>query len=327
MPVEMSMLSVNFRGTEASEIFLEPVFMDDDIRTQFRRLGNVNNKKKLAFVTELEQIVRSYDGCGFVPVGNMDIYQRTIEVKDLRADFAQCWDEYKDTVYEELLNLGVRRPDITQTMIEAVIRQRVITAVKKDVIRLSHFGDESSVNPAYNSLNGFWTVIYPALTTGTPLVPRTNTGSGSVIADGDGIEMMRDVYEQAPLQLKAIEVGQKFFNVTGSVYDAMVRDYENAGGGDAGFGLLRDGQRALFFRGIPVYARREWDIYATALGTTLPNYIEYTTPFNKVLATDVESPENQFKSWFNEETEFYNTKTRFKMGVDYIHHSLISLGY
>ena len=63
-------------------------------------------KKKMAFVTELEQIVRSYDGCGFVPVGNMDIYQRTIEVRDLRADFSQCWDEYRDTVFEELLNLA-----------------------------------------------------------------------------------------------------------------------------------------------------------------------------------------------------------------------------
>lgn len=301
--------------------------MDDDIRTQFRRLGNVNNKQKLAFVRELEQIVRSYSGCGFTPIGNVELYQRTIEVEHMAAEVSQCWDEFRDTVYEELLNLGVRRSDITGTMIESIILQRVRTGIKKDIIRLTHFGDKSSVNPAYNSLNGFWTVIYPALTTGTPLVPRTNTGSGSDIAAGDGIEIMRDVYEQAPNELKAIDPSQKFFNVTGSVYDALIRDYEDAGGGDYGFGLLRNGQNVLTFRGIPVYARREWDIYATALGTTKPHYVEYTTPLNKVLATDVDSPENQFKTWFNEETEKYNVKTRFKLGVDYIHHSLISLGY
>ena len=43
--VEFSQLDVSFRGTEANNIFLEPVFFDDDLRSQFRVLGNVANKK------------------------------------------------------------------------------------------------------------------------------------------------------------------------------------------------------------------------------------------------------------------------------------------
>ena len=47
MPItELSQLDVSFRGTEANNIFLEPVFFDDDLRGQFRILGNVANKKE-----------------------------------------------------------------------------------------------------------------------------------------------------------------------------------------------------------------------------------------------------------------------------------------
>ena len=83
---ELSQLDVSFRGTEANNIFLEPVFFDDDLRGQFRILGNVANKKKMVFVQQLENIVRKYSGCGFNPVGSVSIYDRTIDVEKMKVD-------------------------------------------------------------------------------------------------------------------------------------------------------------------------------------------------------------------------------------------------
>ncbi len=68
----------------AFKIFLEPVFFDDDLRGQFRILGNVANKKKMVFVQQLENIVRKYSGCGFNPVGSVSIYDRTIDVEKMK---------------------------------------------------------------------------------------------------------------------------------------------------------------------------------------------------------------------------------------------------
>ena len=99
--VEFSQLDVSFRGTEANNIFLEPVFFDDDLRSQFRVLGNVANKKKMVFVAALENIVRKYSGCGFTPVGKTDIYERTIDVEKMKVDLEMCWDEFEDTVFVE----------------------------------------------------------------------------------------------------------------------------------------------------------------------------------------------------------------------------------
>jgi hypothetical protein len=324
--VEISQLDVSFRGTEANNIFLEPVFFDDDLRGQFRVLGNVANKKKMVFVQQLENIVRKYSGCGFNPVGSVDIYQRTIDVEKMKVDLEMCWDEFEDTVFEELLKTGTRLPDISGTLIENILLTRVQQAIRNDITRLSYFGDQSSNNPNFDSLDGFWTVYYPQLVA-DDLVPRANTGSGTNLAAGDGFAILRDVYDQAPLQLKGLPANQKVFNVTQSVYSQLREDIENGGGGDYGLLQLINGVEQFTFRGVTVIPQFRWDDIATSLGVTKPHYVEYTTPQNKVLATDVLSPETALELWYDQKDEKVYIKARFKMGVNYIHPSLISLGY
>ena len=324
--VEISQLDVSFRGTEANNIFLEPVFFDDDLRGQFRVLGNVANKKKMVFVQQLENIVRKYSGCGFNPVGSVDIYQRTIDVEKMKVDLEMCWDEFEDTVFEELLKTGTRLPDISGTLIENILLTRVQQAIRNDITRLSYFGDQSSNNPNFDSLDGFWTVYYPQLVA-DDLVPRANTGSGTNLAAGDGFAILRDVYDQAPLQLKGLPANQKVFNVTQSVYSQLREDIENGGGGDYGLLQLINGVEQFTFRGVTVIPQFRWDDIATSLGTNKPHYVEYTTPQNKVLATDVLSPETALELWYDQKDEKVYIKARFKMGVNYIHPSLISLGY
>jgi hypothetical protein len=324
--VEISQLDVSFKGTEANNIFLEPVFFDDDLRGQFRVLGNVANKKKMVFVQQLENIVRKYSGCGFNPIGAVDIYQRTIDVEKMKVDLEMCWDEFEDTVFEELLKTGTRIPDIRGTLIEKILLTRTQQAIRNDITRLSYFGDQSSNNPNYDSLDGFWTVYYPQLVA-ADLVPRTDTGSGTDLAAGDGFAILRAVYDQAPLQLKGLPANQKVFNVTQSVYSQLREDIEEGGGGDYGLLQLINGVEQFTFRGVTVIPQFRWDDIATSLGTTKPHYVEYTTPQNKVLATDVLSPETALELWYDQKDEKVYIKARFKMGVNYIHPSLISLGY
>jgi hypothetical protein len=280
----------------------------------------------MVFVQQLENIVRKYSGCGFNPVGSVDIYQRTIDVEKMKVDLEMCWDEFEDTVFEELLKTGTRLPDISGTLIETILLTRVQQAIRNDITRLSYFGDQSSNNPNFDSLDGFWTVYYPQLVA-DDLVPRANTGSGTNLAAGDGFAILRDVYDQAPLQLKGLPANQKVFNVTQSVYSQLREDIENGGGGDYGLLQLINGVEQFTFRGVTVIPQFRWDDIATLLGTTKPHYVEYTTPQNKVLATDVLSPETSLELWYDQKDEKVYIKARFKMGVNYIHPSLISLGY
>jgi hypothetical protein len=313
-------------GTEANKLFLEPIFFDADTLNEFRVMGNVVNKKKIGFVRPLENIIRKYTGCGFNPVGSLSIYEREIEVNKMRVDLELCWDEFEDTVFEELLRTGTNIADVRDTQIGDILMNRARQGVKMDLSRLLYFGNKASADPNYDTIDGFWTVYYPGLVT-DGLIPRTNTGSGTAMASGDGIAILRAVYDQAPLPLKGLPNAEKVLNVTGSVWMQYNEDIEDGGGGDFGLMTLIEGSPRLFFRGIEVRPMWRWDEIATSLGTTLPNYVEYTTKMNKVLATDVLDPSSELRIWYDDKDEKNYVKARFKMGSNYIHPSLISVGY
>ena len=325
----MRSFSVDLRGSEASEIFLEPVYTDPSIMAQFRMMPSVVSKKKMLFAQDLEKVVRKYAGCGFKPVGNFNIYERSVEVEHLSADIEQCWDEFKDTIIEELFNRGVRFPDMTDTLLGDILRTRAQEAVQRDITRLAYFGDAASSNKEYNAIDGLWEVYYPELVADS-LIPRAMTGSGSAITSGNGIDILKDVTEQADIRLKKIPNNLKVLNVSGSVWEAYRTDLENNGGGDGGRTMMIDGAETLFFRGILVNPMWDWNIYKDEIDSTTNNHlVEYTTRLNKVMASDIAtgSPEAQWKVFYDEKEEKMCMKTRFKMGVNFIHPSLISVGY
>jgi hypothetical protein len=323
---ELGQFAVSYRGDLANEILLEPVFFDSELRSSFQVMPNVTNRRKMQFVEKLENVVRKYTGCGFTPIGNMSVYDREIEVQRMKIDMKICWDEFKDTVFEELLNQGTRLPDLTGTQIEAILIGRIQQALRLDLERLAFFGNTKSNDPNYDSVDGLWTVYYPELVA-EALSPRTNTGSGSDLSAGDGIDILRAVYDQAPNELKALPANQKVFNVTHSVYNQYLVDIEEGGGADYGLLTLINGVQTLQFRGIPVMPFHRWDGILTALGTTKPHYVEYTTPRNRVLATDITDPGTDLSIWYDQKDEEVYMKGRWKMGVNYVHHSLVSLGY
>lgn len=323
---ELGQFAVSYRGDLANEILLEPVFFDSELRSSFQVMPNVTNRRKMQFVEKLENVVRKYTGCGFTPIGNMSVYDREIEVHRMKIDMKICWDEFKDTIFEELMNTGTRLPDLTGTQIESILIGRIQQALRLDLERLAFFGNRASNDPNYDSVDGLWTVFYPELVA-EALCPRTNTGSGSDLSAGDGIDILRAVYDQAPNELKALPANQKVFNVTHSVYNQYLVDIEEGGGADYGLLTLINGVQTLQFRGIPVMPFHRWDGILTALGTTKPHYVEYTTPGNRVVATDVADPNTDLSFWYDQKDEELYMKGRWKMGVNYVHHSLVSLGY
>ena len=141
-------------------MFLEPVFFDTDNTNEFRMMGNVSNKKKMGFIQAMENIVRRYSGCGFNPIGSLDIYDREIEVFHLKADVELCWDEFEDTVFEEFLKPGVDISNLQGTQLEQFLVLRVRQAIRLDNQRLAYFGNRASVDPNYDSVNGFWMFYY-----------------------------------------------------------------------------------------------------------------------------------------------------------------------
>ena len=130
--------------------------------------------------------MRKYTGCGFRPVGNKRMYEREVTVEKIKLDISYCWDEFEDTIFEELQNRGLRFTDLTDTLFEQIITQQVQQAIKLDTERIYHFGDKSSTDPNYDMMDGLWNVVYPGLV-GQDLIPYFNTDSGNALTAGEGV--------------------------------------------------------------------------------------------------------------------------------------------
>lgn len=324
---EFGELSVTYTGIEANQIFFEPVFTDEDILGSFRVMPNVVNRKKMQFVQSMEKLVRKYTGCGFNPIGTVGIYDREVEVTKMKIDIKQCMDEVQDTVFEELLRRGTPIHDLTGTLLEDIMINRMQQALKLDLSRIYYFGDLSNPNPNYDQMDGLWTVHIPYLVD-NDLIPYYDTGSGVALAAGDGIDILRTVYDNAPLQLKGLPKSMKKFYVSGSVYEQYVEDIENGGGGDYGLIQTINGIDTVTFRGIPVVPQWRWDeIMAGDIGSPLSHLVLLTTPTNLVVATDIVNPGEDFEIWYDRRDEHWYAKSRWKMGGNYVHHSLFSVGY
>lgn len=325
MPTGTKELVQQFVGAEASRIFYTPVFMDEDLKRSFTVMPNVRSKKKLYFLNKLEKILKRKIGCGFKPTGKTSMYERYVEVELFHAGLEQCFDEFEDTAMQELLKPGNNITELTGTLIQSISVDKIQEGVALDVQRICWWGDRSLAgNEDYNQIDGLWkklSAVDPSL---MPNVSITD----AALTDGDGIAILRSIYDAQTNELRGIDKSQKVFYVTQSVYNQYEADLENAGGGDAGRSALINGQPQLAYRGIPVLVQTRWDGIISELGLGDPHRVILSTPMNFILATDLMSGsiDMSAKVYMDDFDEQMYTKINMKFGVDYIHESLVVLG-
>lgn len=325
--LELNEFAVSYEGTDATRIFMEPVFMDKSVMDEFRVMPNVVTRKKLQFASKLEKILQRHVNCVRTPKGTFGLYDREIEVDRIRFDLEFCWEDFKDTIVEELLAKGQRIADLSagDPVIQQMIITRVQEAVNKDINRLYYFGDKDGGDADYDLVDGFWTVHAPQIVADN-LAPYFNTGSGVALTAGQGISRIKTVYDNMSDALSAMP-GKEIL-VSETVYNQYVEDIEDGGGGDYGLLQMINGVQNPTFRGLPVVKKREWNrYYDDDLGNTLTHFILITTKQNNVVATDLVTDTAKVDMWYEKKDEKIYVRGAFKLGCNYVHPSLFSIGY
>lgn len=326
MATTLQQKQVSYKGNNATQIFFQPLFKDVVGLGAFKLMSNVRNKQKMGFVNKLEGIVQKKTGCGFTPSGKLGVYDRTISVNPAKINLEICNDEFKNTLWEEKTKSGNLQYDLTGTEIMDILLQQAREGAAADILKLFWFGDTASDDILLNVADGIWQVHIPALVTQN-LIPYTNTGSGSPLAAGDATDYLQEVFDEAPLALKGLPVSMKAFMVSGSVYDAYVKDLQAANLA-IGVALTVNGVSDVRFNGIPVIPNYLWDVYDSVdLELDDMHRILYTTPQNLVFATDMTSDLNSFMVFTDDLTEKTYVKANFDLGTNYVHESLFSVGY
>jgi hypothetical protein len=326
--VESGQLNFNLIGEQAQTYLFKPVFFDGSLTDIFDMMVLVNNKQKIGYVGAMDNLLQKNAGCGWNPKGSLSIFERCVNVNEVKINNELCYDEFRNTLMKQLLKAGTQSYNLEGTAIMDILMTRVQQGLRKQLMNLAFFGDEASIDDDINLVDGMWTVYIPDLVLNN-LVPYVNSNSGVPLSAGDGIDLLTAVWENASNVLKATPEAQKVFLVSTNVYFQYLKDLENNGTSSAAhLQLLQNGQTILTFRGIEVKPMYDWASLAQSYqGISDANYVLYTERENMVMATDVNNPINQFEVWTEKREETLNIKSKFYLGFNYKHEEFFSVAF
>ena len=308
----MDEINILLEGQNAITLFLTPIAMHEDITKTFRVMPRVKTKTRMYFAGALEGIIQKNTGCGWNAQGQLDITDREIDPVRLKINLELCSDVFWDSIFENLLGLGL---DIEKNppLIIALIMRRVIEAIAKDIYVLGYFGDKTSATAFLAQLDGIWALIGDEIAA-TTITPE-DASSGAALSSGEAYTILKNVVNNAPLELKQLPKEMKVLKVTSSIYENL-QEYYEALGVTQSYTLLVDGVARLTFRGMLLEEHPIWDQYLAAN----QHRVLYTVNENLVMATDVTDPESELKMWEDtmKEEKFY-VKGKFKMAFNYVH--------
>jgi len=350
-----------YNGTYASKILLEPMFHSDDIMRNYTIYPNVKYKQNIVMAPSLSSITAVNDGCTAVnancdPAG-FTVTQKQIEVSNVAVKQTQCWTEFKDSVIVESYKNGVNMPDLTGTQLAEVIINRVRNGIQSDMVRNMWAGDTAAgviaIDCTYDSMgDGLWKKLSAgnAINAGTQLREVTGTlGAaaaeyitvGATLPAADAVLVLEDVFNTASSALQQVPASEKRIFCTPNIYNAWysaLTQVASAGAVDYGHSEAQSGKTRLYFRGIELVPMYEWDTALTTLaGATFPALFTaatagidatagciYVAKENLLIGTDVSSPENEMKMFYDEVSDNVYIRAGFTMGFQYGWDSLVN---
>lgn len=320
-------IGASYSGANFNELFLEPIFRDSDLM-QFRVIPNVKHVMNLYTADSLSCIVQKYTGCSDADSGNVfNVNDKVITAGRMRVAVSQCQDEFFGSYLEESFRNGINVFNLEGTQLMDTILQNVRNGISRDVVRLAWWGDTAYVSTnaeCYDSTDGWWKMFVANTEVGT--TRKVDIAPASTFAVGDAIVALRAMWAKAPSALQGVANNEKGIYVSRLIYDDYLTTLEGLGNAE-GFSQLVDGSIKVYFRGVEVIPMYDWDIAVAQMGKTSDVRACYVAKQNLAVGTDTNDPEGEMKMFYDDLTEKVYVRAYFKLGVQFLHESLVQVGY
>ena len=323
--VATSGISATYSGANFSELFLEPIFRDSDI-FQFRVVPNVKHVMNLYTADALSCIVAKYTTCGGDETGTFQVKDKVITAGRMRVAVSECQDAFFDTYIEESFKNGVNVFDLTGTALMNTILANVKQSIGNDITKLAWFGDtaEAGSNAScFDSTDGWWKLLIADTVVDGNKVAIANSGA---FATGDGLLNLRKMWASAPSALQGVPANERGIYVSRLIYDDYLTSLENLGNAE-GYSTLVDGLVKVYFRGVEVIPMYSWDTSVAQKLITDDVRAVYVAKQNLVVGTDTNDPQGEMRMFYDELTEKVYIRAYFKLGFQFLHDSLVQIGY
>jgi len=328
---KVTKLRIELFGPEASEAIIQPIYFDSEgLQDDFYLMPAVKGEAQMLQISRPNSVLQEGNGCSLEEVELMNISNRFIKVKRVGMKAGICKDSLENTTLARQLKAGVDCTRIDGTFLETATMEIAQDAIKKDLQTIAWFGDSSSAQLPYRLADGIWSKIFNMAHQNA--IPRVNTGSGTPLGAGGGLQLMKEVYESQSNAMYGKDNSDKVFYVTREVHERYISDLEAGQLNGAGYiqAVTEKQAFAYMYRGVPIKVMPSWSEEALAVfGISNANYILLTVKDNLTFATDVNADAalQSLEIWYSQDDNRYKVRNWSMIGFDFALPTMMVAGY
>lgn len=320
-----------------SKVIHELTYGDKELQELHNIETGVEFNKQIVFAGRMGLMGKTISGCTPNEVGGVTLTEKfwTPIKEDFRLKQCSADVNAQDKLVNQMSKIN---PDFynifegSQSSVGAFLVERVLSAFKENLLRKAWFNDKAADTIAnggvltagtdkgyFNSFDGLFKQIFAEVKSGDKnfVSIAKNAGvtyAGQVLASGEGIAILKEMYKAADSRLKG-HADKKFY-VTTSIWDAYLDDLEDVQNQGAGNTMITEnGQVTLTYRGIPL---EQMDFFDRTIQEYEDNATTYFRPNRAILSIPSNLPIATLSTddWGNLEA-FYDmvTKTNYIDGA------------
>lgn len=302
----------NYTGTELDQIFIRPTFTGEDAKELgIRVMHNIPQNTTMNFFAKQTNILKEF-ATGWQGGEASKKYQKTIEMKKMKAEVGYQAEDYFATIFEKITNRSdVSMQDLTGTDLAKAEEELFRDAIKEDLRCAMWAGDTDATLSDYNTFDGF--LKKAATYTDSKKVKLSAPTASNIIAS------FKSVWNAASETLRAMKSkGNLCFFVTSDVYNALEEAYDGKTNSVA-YQEMVNGRAVLRWHGIEVK-----EIHAESVLKVAQSAILLTHKDNLVLAVNTtDMPSAGVRMWYNPDENENRQRAAFLASVEILDESLV----
>lgn len=313
-------------GQDLENIFFRPMLSGPDAnQLGIRILYNMPVPTTLHFWRRTGDVLQKYTTGGWSASGSTERWQKTLELKRVKAEVGYGADDYYNLVFGLISNSpGVNMGDLTGTDLETAETTLFKESIAESIRATMWVGNSARTaeGAAYNTFDGFIKRIKDDAAAGESDI-RTVTYS-SLDAQDAAETLFKTLWDNASPMLRDFKSqGNLAFFVTSDVY-AKYEDTLDSANFDSAYLSRQNGRDGLFYRGIPVVDVQVSE-YLAECSDMPQSFALLTDRRNLTLAVNTSDfPGTEVRMWYNPDVMENRQRAVFMAACDYLMPELVS---
>jgi hypothetical protein len=313
----------SYVGQDLENIFFRPMFTGPDAtELGIKIMYNMPVPTTLQFWRRAGDILQKYTTGGWSGSTSTERFQKTLELKRVKAEVGYGADEYYNLVYGVISNsASINMGDLTGTDLEdaetALFKESIAES-----IRATMWVGNTGRTGEYNTFDGFLKRITDDIAGGESDIKSTTYAP--LTAADDAETLFKLLWENASPVLRDFkQQGNLALFVTSDVY-ANYEDALDSVSVESAYQARQNGRQGLSYRGIPVIDVQVGN-YLAGCPELPQSFALLTDKRNLTLAVNTaDFPGTEVRMWYNPDAMENRQRAVFMAGCDYLMPELIS---